>query len=161
MRVGLVALALLLAGCALVSPRQTLANVGDDLTVFIEGRGEVCVRVEERTGGEVLRSECELVEDPIEVGPYVAFGFDDVTIVVAVVPVDVAAMDLEVDGEAVGSDVEPVSSDMVTALLVQELPPGEGTLTVAARDRFDDPLGTLEIPLPVPGGTTTAPGTEP
>lgn len=144
------------AGCGLTSPRQTIADLDDGRSVFAEGRPQVCLRIES-PDDEVLASVCDLVEDPLGMTEYAAFGGGEAVVLVGIVPLDVVAIDVVVDGAE--QQVATIPSDLTTGFFLVELPPEARDVEVIGRDESGDAVdGPLSVELPSGSGTTS--GTE-
>lgn len=155
-RSGALLFAMLLAGCGLTSPRQTLVDLGDGRSVFAEGRPEVCLSVES-PDDEVLSSVCDLVEDPLGMTEYAAFGADGGAVVVGIVPLDVTEVTVRADGEELPA--ETIASDLTTGFFVVEVPDGISTVEVVGYDEEGEPVDA-PLTVEVPAGDATTSGTE-
>lgn len=146
------AIALVLAGCAIGQPRQTLLRLpGDEASVYVEGRGQLCAGIEE--GGTGRAEVCELTADVEALQELALFGRSDHVVLVAVVPLDVAEVEIVADGTSV--QLTPTPSDLATALLVAQVPRGPQRITLVLRDADGTQLQRVTVEeLPDPGAVT-------
>lgn len=149
-RVGVAAVVagLVLAGCGLGSPRQTLLRSDDQqLTVYVEGRGRLCAGFEDGTaGGQV----CDLEADVERLEAAALYGRGDEIVVVAVLPFEVA--EIEIITEQRSIRLEPTATDIATALLVARVPRGSDELVLVLYDADGTELQRATLSeLPEPG----------
>lgn len=147
------ALALGASGCAVVSPRQTLAVLDDGTVAYAEGRKDVCLAVEDADGQELSRV-CDVIIDPLQVGETALFHTGGRVVAIAVLPLDVAELRVQAEGGLV-EVVEPIESDITTGFAVLELDPALGAVTLVGVDAnggLVDESDPIELP---PSGETS------
>lgn len=153
---ALAALALVASGCAVVTPRQTLAVLDDGTVAYAEGRKDVCLAIERDDGVELSRV-CDVEIDPLEVGEAALFHHADRVIVVAVLPLDVTELRIQTDDAGIAEVVEAIESDITTGFAVVELDESLGTVTLVGVDADGGLVDESEpIELPVAGQTRHA-----
>lgn len=156
-RVGVAAVVagLALAGCGLTSPRQTVLRSDDQqLTVYVEGRGQLCAGFEDGTAGG---QACGLEADVDQLEAAAMYGRDDEIVLVAVVPFRVA--EVEILTQQRSTRHQPTASDIATALLVARVPRGSDELVLVLYDAEGAELQRTTLSeLPDPGAVVNVTG---
>jgi hypothetical protein len=147
-------LAIVVAGCAVVSPRQTLAVDPDGTVVFSEGRKDICLAVEDGDG-ERIGEVCDVHIDPLTMGEAALFHLDDRVVLVAVLPLEVVEVRVEGPGDGTVQVLERIESDITTGFAVTELDPDTGPVELVGIDADDGIVDrSPPIELPPPGEVT-------
>lgn len=145
-----------LAGCAVITPRQTLEAYPDGTVVFAEGRKDVCLAVEDGDG-ERLGEVCDVRIDPLRMGEVALFHVPDRVVLVAVLPLDVVEVRVEVPGEGIEQVLERIESDITTGFAVAELDPDTGPIELVGIDADNGLVGrSRPIEVPAPGSAKGA-----
>jgi hypothetical protein len=144
-----VLLAVLLAGCAIVEPRQTLEVLDDGSVAFLRGRGDVCLAVED-AAGEVVSEVCGVRPDPLEMGEAAVLPLGDRDLLLAVVPGDVTDVEVRAGDDPVAV-VEVIPSDLTSGIALAELDPSLGSVTLIGRAADGTVVGTSD-PVPLTDG---------
>ena len=136
------------SGCFVVDARQTLRHLEDGRTLVAEGRREICLRIVDDASGDLVEEDCDLDEDPLDLGEYAVFPTSRGSMLVGVAPVDAAQITVTTSGGQ-ELDVELVESDLTTGFYLADLPGDlEGGVTVTGATAEGDRIGE---PLEIPG----------
>lgn len=137
----LLVVTLALAGCGFLDARQTLRHLDDGRTLFVEGRRDICLRIED-AAGDVVDEDCTIAEDPLGMDQYSLFDLEEGTLLVGVAPVDVAEVVVTIDGQE--REAELVDTDLATGFYLLELPAGASEVSIEGRTEdgapVDDPV---------------------